>query len=151
MSTLTRWDPFKELDELHTRLSRALGGRATRTTGNGKEQITVAEWEPLVDISEDDNAYLIKAELPEINRDDVKVRLENGVLTISGDRRWEKEEGNRKYHRVERAYGSFVRSFTMPDDADPDKVRAEFKDGILRVSISKSEKARARAIEVKVG
>lgn len=151
MNALTRWDPFKELDELHNRLSRVLGGRATRTNGDSKEQITVAEWEPLVDISEDDNTYLIKAELPEIQKEDVKVRLENGVLNISGERRWEKEEGNRKYHRVERAYGSFVRSFTMPDDADPEKVKAEFKDGVLRVTISKSEKAKARAIEVKVG
>lgn len=150
MNTLTRWDPFKDLDELHNRLTRALGGRSSLTNGNGKEQITVAEWEPLVDISEDDHAYLIKAELPEIQKEDVKVRLESGVLTISGNRRLEKEEGNRKYHRVERAYGSFVRSFTMPDDADPDKVRAEFKDGVLRVTIDKSEKARARAIEVKV-
>ncbi len=150
MNTVTRWNPFKELDELHNRLTRALGSRPVRTNGNDKEQITVAEWEPLVDISEDDHAYLIKAELPEIDKDGVKVRLENGVLSISGDRRWEKEEGNRKYHRVERAYGSFLRSFTMPDDADPDKVRAEFKDGVLRVTIEKSEKARARAIEVKV-
>jgi len=150
MNTVTRWDPFKELDELHNRLTRALSGRAPRTNGNGREQITVAEWEPLVDISEDDRAYLIKAELPEIHKDDVKVRLENGVLTISGERRWEEEAGNRKYHRVERAYGSFVRGFTMPDDADPDKVRAEFRDGVLRVMIDKSEKARARAIDVKV-
>lgn len=151
MNTLTRWDPFKELDELQSRISRVLGGQSRRGNGHDKEQITVAEWEPLVDISEDDNTYLIKAELPEIHKEDVKVRLEHGVLNISGERRWEKEEGNRKYHRVERAYGSFMRSFTMPDDADPDKVKAEFKDGVLRVTINKSEKAKARAIEVKVG
>jgi len=151
MNTLTRWDPFKELDELHNRLARVLTGCATRTNGDSEEQITVAEWEPLVDISEDDNAYLVKAELPEIDKADVKVRLENGVLNISGERRWEKEEGNRKYHRLERAYGRFVRSFTMPDDADPDKVKAEFKDGVLRVTINKSERARARAIDVAIG
>ena len=83
-----------------------------------KEAITLAEWSPLVDITEDDKEYLIKAELPEIKRKRLKVTVENGVLTISGERKLEKEEKGTKYHRVERAYGNFVRSFTLPDDAD---------------------------------
>ena len=112
--------------------------------------MTVAEWLPLVDITEDDKQYLIKAELPEVRKDDVKVTVENGVLTLSGERKFEKEEKEKKYHRIERAYGSFTRSFTVPDDADDTKVSAEFKDGLLTVRLAKNEKARPKSIEVKV-
>jgi len=150
MTGLTRWDPLKEMEELQNRLS-GLFGRAQARRGNGEqESITVAEWAPLVDITEDDKEYLIKAELPEVKKEDVKVAVENGVLTISGERKSEKEEKNKKYHRIERAYGSFERSFIVPDDADADKVNAEFKDGVLSVHLSKSEKAKPKQIEVKV-
>ena len=97
-----------------------------------------------------DKEYLIKAELPEIKKEDVKVTVENGLLTISGQRKLEKEEKGRKYHRVERSYGSFVRSFTLPDNADGNKVNAEFKEGVLKVHVGKSENARPKQIEVKV-
>ena len=107
-----------------------------------KESITLAEWSPLVDITEDDKEYRIKAELPEIKKEEIKFTVENGVLVISGERKLEKEEKGRKYHGVERAYGSFVRSFSLPDDADADKVNAEFNDGVLKVHIAKSESAR---------
>src|SRR2546428_1116989 len=150
MTALTRWDPLKEMEELQNRLS-GLFGRAPVRRGNGEqESITVAEWAPLVDITEDDKEYLIKAELPEVKKEDVKVAVENGVLTISGERKSEKEEKNKKFHRIERAYGSFERSFIVPDDADADKVIAEFKDGVLRVHLPKSEKAKPKQIEVKV-
>ena len=112
--------------------------------------MTVAEWIPLVDITEDDQAYLIKAELPEVKKNDVKVTVENGVLNISGERKFEKEEQNKRYHRIERAYGSFTRSFAVPDDADDSAVTAEFKDGLLTVRLAKSEKARPKSVEVKV-
>jgi HSP20 family protein len=117
----------------------------------GKEAMTVAEWVPLVDIVEDEKEYLIKAELPEVKKEDVKVTVEDDVLTITGERKYEKEEKGKKYHRVERAYGSFERSFTLPEDADGSKVSAEFKDGILKVRLPKSEKAKPKAVEVKVG
>src|SRR5436190_19955039 len=150
MSGLTSWDPFKEMEELQNRLS-GLFGRAPVGRKNGEqESITVAEWAPLVDITEDDKEYLIKAELPEVKKDDVKVAVENGVLTISGERKFEKEEKGRKYHRVERVYGNFVRSFTLPDDADANKMNAEFKDGVLKVHVTKSEAAKPKQIEVKV-
>lgn len=113
-----------------------------------KESITLAEWSPLVDITEDDKEYRIKAELPEIKKEEIKFTVENGVLVISGERKLEKEEKGRKYHGVERAYGSFVRSFSLPDDADADKVNAEFNDGVLKVHIAKSESARPKQIEV---
>jgi HSP20 family protein len=110
----------------------------------------VAEWSPLVDISEDDKEYLIKAELPEVKKEDVKITMEDGTLTVSGDRKYEKAENGKKYHRVERAYGTFGRTFSLPDDASPGKVSAEFKDGVLTVHLAKDEKAKPQHIEVKV-
>jgi HSP20 family protein len=149
MSALTRWDPFKEMDDLQKRLNSIFGLNPQRPI-NGKEEMTVAQWLPLVDITEDDKQYLIKAELPEVRKDDVKVVVESGVLTISGERKFEKEEKDKKYHRIERSYGSFTRSFSVPDDADDSKVSAEFKDGVLTVHLAKSEKARPKSIEVKL-
>jgi len=149
MNTLIKWNPFKEMEDLQNRLC-TLFGRAPVRRGNGEEEfITMTEWAPLVDITEDDKEYLLKAELPEVRKDDVKVAVENGVLTISGQRKFEKEQKNKKYHRVERAYCSFVRSFTLPEGADADKVNAEFKDGVLKVHLPKSEKVQPKQIEVK--
>ena len=112
--------------------------------------MTVPEWGPAVDIIEDEKEYLIKVELPEVQKDGVQVTVEGGTLTISGERKGEKEEKNRKFHRMERYYGRFERSFSIPDDAEASKVNAEFKDGVLRVHLAKSEKARPKQIEVKV-
>jgi HSP20 family protein len=118
---------------------------------NGKETMIVADWVPAVDVSETDGEYQIKAEIPDVKKEDVKVTLEDGVLTIQGQRKQEKEDKGTKYHRVERAYGSFVRSFTLPDLVDEQKVNAEFKDGVLNLQLPKSEKAKPKAIEVTVG
>ena len=112
--------------------------------------MTTSAWAPLVDITEDDKEYLIKVELPEIKKEDVKVTVENGTLTISGERKFEKEEKDKKYHRVERAYGSFVRSFVLPEGTDGSKVSAEFRDGVLKLHLPKSEQAKPKSIEVKV-
>jgi HSP20 family protein len=144
-----RWDPFKELEDMERRLSNWFGRPVRRREGE-KESLTVAEWSPLVDIEENEKEYLIKAELPEIKKEDVKITVENDVLTIAGERKFEKEEKGRKYHRVERSYGSFVRSFTLPEDADGTKVSAEFKDGVLHVHLPKAEKPKPKAIEVKI-
>jgi HSP20 family protein len=149
MNALTRWDPFKEMDDLQKRLT-SIFGLTPQRPASGKEDMTVTQWLPLVDITEDDKQYLIKAELPEVKKDDVKVTVENGVLTLSGERKFEKEEKDKRYHRIERSYGSFTRSFSVPDDADDTKVGAEFKDGVLTVRLAKSEKARPKSIEVKV-
>jgi len=150
----TRWNPLKEMDDLHSRLNSlfnsAFGRVPMRSTEEQEENVTLSEWAPLVDITEDDKEYLIKVELPEVKKEDLSVVVENGVLTIRGERRLEKEEKGRRYHRVERAYGSFTRSFTVPDDADGAKVNAEFKDGVLGVHLAKSEKAKPKTIEVKV-
>jgi HSP20 family protein len=117
---------------------------------SGKENLTVADWMPTVDISETEGEYLIKAELPEVRKEDVKVTVENGVLTLQGERRQEKEEKGKRFHRVERSYGSFVRSFTLPESVDDSSVKAEYKDGVLNLHLPKSEKVKPRAIDVKV-
>jgi HSP20 family protein len=147
---ITRWNPWRELEEMEKRLSTVFG-RVPVAGGENKEAITVAEWSPLVDITEDDKEYVIKAEIPEMKKEDIKVNVNEDVLTISGERKYEKEEKGKKYHRVERAYGSFMRSFTLPEDADAAKVSAEYKDGVLKVHLPKSEKAKPKSIEVKVG
>jgi len=151
MNALMRWDPFKELDDLQNRLSTVLGRAQVRKEGSKDEAMTVAQWAPLVDIVEDENEYLIKAELPEVNKENVKVTVQDDVLTITGERRYEKEENGKRYHRVERAYGSFARSFALPEDADGDKVAADFKDGVLKVHLPKSAKAKPKSIDVKIG
>ena len=153
MSTLIRWNPWKEMEDLQRRLSSVFDlapfrGNALATDEQSR---TLAVWAPAVDVIEDDKEYLVKVELPEVHKDDVKVTVENGNLTITGERKAEKEEKNRKYHRLERFYGRFERSFSVPTDADESKVNAEFKDGVLRVHLAKSEKALPKQIEVKVG
>ncbi len=132
------------------RLSSLLGLSPTRLHGGKEENLAVAQWAPLVDITEDEREYLIKAELPEVKKEDVKVTVEHGNLNLTGERTLEKEENGRHYHRIERSYGSFLRSFVLPDDADPQKVNAEFKDGVLRVRVQKLEKALPKSVEIKV-
>lgn len=145
---LMKWDPFRELEDMSNRLNRVFGRPLARLEPN--EMMTMADWTPSADISETDTAYLIKAEIPGVNKEDVKVTLENGMLTIQGERKMEKEEKGKKYHRIERSYGSFMRSFRVPDDADESAVKAEFKDGVLNVTLTKSAKAKPKAINVSV-
>ncbi len=149
MTTLMRWDPFLELEDMSNRLSRMVRCPAIHT--RGKEMMMVGDWTPTVDISETDGEYQIKAQIPDVRIEDVKVKLEDGVLTLQGERKQEKEEKGKRYHRVEWSYGSFVRSFSLPDVVDEEKVKAEFRDGVLNLHLPKSEKAKPKAIEVKVG
>jgi HSP20 family protein len=146
--TLVRWDPFRELEDMSERLNRVFSRPSLRNSG--KENLTVADWMPTVDISETEAEYLIKAELPEVRKEDVKVTVENGVLTLQGERRQEKEEKGKKFHRVERSYGSFVRSFSLPESVEESGVKAEYKDGVLNLHLPKSEKVKPKAIDVKV-
>ena len=146
----TTWDPVRELGNLENRLARFFG-RPPSLTGKGeRETMTVAQWVPAVDISEDEKEYVVKAELPDLKKEDVKVCVEDGDLTISGERKFEKEEKEKKYHRIERSYGSFVRSFTLPEGVSGDKVSASFKDGVLEVHLPKDETAKPKSVEVKV-
>lgn len=148
-SPFNKWDPFKEMEELTSRLAPWLG-REARSGDGQNETMTVTEWVPVVDITEDDKEYLIKAELPEVSKEDVKVTVENGRLSISGERKFAKEVKDKKYHRIERSYGSFLRSFTLPEAASADKVSADFKEGVLTVHLPKDEKACPRSVDVKV-
>lgn len=149
MNLIKRWDPFKEMEELQEKMTSWFG-RPTRTTGGEEALMKKYEWAPLVDISEDGKEYLIKTELPEIKKEEVKVTVEDGVLSITGERKFEKEEKDKKFHRIERAYGSFVRRFTVPEDADAAKVSAEFKDGLLMVRLPKSEEKKTKEVKVNV-
>jgi HSP20 family protein len=148
MSALTRWDPFKEMDDLQKRLSSVFG-LASRPA-NGKEEMTVAQWLPLVDITEDDKEYLIKAELPEVKKEEVKVNVESGVLTISGERKFEKEQKDERAIRVESFYGTFERRFSLPDNVDTGAITAESKDGVLRVRIPKQAVAQPKTLTIPV-
>lgn len=150
MNAITRWNPLKEMDEAQHRLARIFGLASTRAPNGDQEMMTLTEWAPLVDIVEDDKEWLVKADLPEVKKEDVKVTVENGVLTITGERKFEQEEKGRKYRRVERSYGTFLRSFTLPETADGEKVRAEFREGVLKVHLPKSETAKPKTVEIKV-
>lgn len=146
---LVKWNPFGELEDISNRLNQIFG-RSAAQAGAGHETMKVVDWAPSVDISETDKAYLIKAEIPEVKKEDVKVTLDNGMLTIQGERKMEKEEKDKKYHRIERSYGSFVRSFRIPDGVDESKTKAEFKDGMINVTLPKSEKAKTKSVEIAV-
>ena len=149
MKTLAPWNPFQELDELQNRLGLFFNAPFNRIS-NGDGGLKLAEWSPQVDITEDDKEYLVKADLPEMKKEDVKVTVEKGVLSITGERKSEKEEKKKKYHRIERSFGSFERTFALPEDADAAKVAAEFKEGVLRVHLPKNPAAKPAKIAVKV-
>ena len=149
MRILTHWNPLRDVQEFQNRLLHAIN-TSPQQCENGECKTAVADWVPVVDVVEDEKEYLIKAELPEVTKDNVRVTVEKGKLTLSGERKFEKEEDGKKYHRVERSYGSFSRSFNLPENVDAEKVEADFKDGVLRVHLAKVEKPGPRQIEVKV-
>lgn len=146
---LVKWDPFKELEDVSGRLNRIFG-RPFVHPDVGQDLLKMADWMPTSDISETSAAYLIKAEIPGVKKEDVKVNVQNGMLTIQGERKQETEEKDKKYHRIERSYGSFMRSFRIPEDADESAIKAEFKDGMLNVTLNKSSKAKSKTIDVAV-
>ncbi len=146
---IVKWDPFRELEDVSSRLNRIFGRFPARAE-SGQEMLRVADWSPSADITETDTAYLIKAEIPGVQKEDVKVTVQDGMLTMQGERKMDKEENGKKFHRIERSYGSFVRSFRIPDDADENSVKAAFKDGMLNVTLAKSAKAKPRSVDVTV-
>lgn len=146
---LIKWNPFNELEDISNRLNQIFGRSAVQPE-TGQQMLKVADWAPSVDISETDKAYLIKAEIPEVKKEDVKVTIDDGMITLQGERKMEKEEKGKKFHRIERSYGSFVRSFRLPDGVDESKAKAEFKDGMINVTLPKSEKAKTKAVEIAV-
>jgi HSP20 family protein len=138
---LIPWSPFRELDQLLSRYARDAG------LGAAGENV---QWRPNADIVENDKEYLIKADLPEVKRENIDINVENGVLTLSGERRVEKSTDNEKEHRRETFYGRFARSFALPEDVDHDKINADYKDGVLKVHLPKSEAKKPKSIQVNV-
>lgn len=141
------WDPLKEFEAVSNRFNRWFG--AGWPFGD-KESLALADWAPAVNISETETEYRIRAELPNVKKDDVHVTLEGGVLTIQGDRREERDEKGIKYHRRELVEGHFLRQFAMPDDADESKVDAKFKDGVLDLTIAKAKNKAPKAKQISV-
>jgi HSP20 family protein len=145
--SVIRWDPFASVDESYNRLLPSLFGRWPRV---GLEEGAKLEWRPSTDISETDKEYLIRAELPAVKKEDVKVTLESGVLTIQGERKQEQEHKSEKVHRVESFYGSFVRSFALPENVNAETIRCETKDGVLTVHVPKAQVEKPKVKQIKV-
>ena len=148
MNLLTKWNPLRELETMQNRMSNLFGRPLMPFSGD--ETFAANEWTPLVDVAEDDKEFTIKVDLPEVKKDDVKVLVEDGSLKILGERKLEKEEKGLRYHRIERAYGAFERSFILPEGARGDQVSAEFKDGLLKVHLPKSEEAKSQSLQIPV-
>ena len=145
--SLIRWEPLRGIDDLFERLGPAVFGRRPRLFETGGP----LEWAPAADIIENDKEYLVKAELPGVKREDVKITIEEGVITLAGERKQEKEEKDEKQHRVERFYGTFTRSFTLPENVEETSIRAESKDGVLYVHLPKKAKTeKPKAVQIKV-
>jgi HSP20 family protein len=145
--SLIKWQPFGEMDEAFNRLMPSLFARLPRVTADNGSKF---EWAPSADISETDSEYLIRAELPAVKKEDVKVTLGEGTITISGERKEEKETKNEKFHRVESFRGAFSRSFSVPENIDDKAIRADAKDGVLTVHLPKAKTSTPKTIEVKV-
>jgi len=142
---LTRFEPYREMQTFQDRLNRVFGnfGRGERD-----EEMNLAAWAPPVDIAEEKDRIMITAELPGFRDNEISIQTENGMLTISGERKFEKESGERNYHRVERAYGQFVRTFSLPNNVDRERIQATFQNGLLKIELPKREDAKPRQIRV---
>jgi len=140
---MTTWDPFREMEAV---LDRYRPSRAI----SKHEEMATADWYPSVDVSETERAFHIHAELPGVKKEDIKVNVHDGVLTLSGRHEAKKEEKDKKFHRIERSYGSFSRSFSLPENVEADNVEAAFQDGVLEIDLFKSEKQKPKQVEVKV-
>ena len=140
-----RWDPYRELSTFADRFNRALGSATAR---DRDEEMSLGAWIPPVDIAEDRERITLTAELPGFREDQVKIQMEGGVLTIRGERKFEEEKDGRNFHRIERSYGQFVRSFTLPNNVDREQIRASFDNGLLRIEMPKTAEARPREIKI---
>lgn len=144
---MMRWNPYRDLEAFSGRLNQFLGQPVM--PGRDDDEM-FADWSPALDVEETEQEYLLKADLPEVKKDHVKVGIESGVLTIEGERRYEKEEVTKRVHRMERSYGKFLRRLVVPTDVDQQKIAADFKDGVLTVHLPKSAVARPKHVDVKV-
>ncbi len=144
---ILRFDPFRELIALQDRMNRMFE-ESVRTRGTEEGEFASGSWAPPVDIYETQDALLVKAELPEVKREDIDIRLENGVLTIRGQRKLNEELKNYQCYRMESQYGAFSRSFSLPRTVNADKIEANYKDGVLTITIPKREETKVRQIQI---
>ena len=149
MTVLTRWDPFREFNTLQDRMNRLF--RDSFGQEGREEALTTSTFAPPVDVYEDEHNIVLKVEVPGIEEKDIDVRIENNMLSIHGERKFEKEEKEENYRRVERSYGSFVRSFTLPNTVDAEQVSADYDKGVLKIKLSKKAEAKPKQIKVNVG
>jgi len=150
---IVRWEPFRNLVSLQDRMNRILDDavRGVGHSGESDDWALGGSWAPAVDIFEKDGNIVLKAELPGVEVKDVDIRVENNTLSLRGERKLENEVTRDNYHRVERAYGSFARSFTLPNVVDTEKIKADFKDGVLQLTLPKRDEAKPKQIQVSVG
>ena len=143
---VSRWDPFRDLSVLQERMNRLFedAGRGYR----GDDAAATTTWSPAVDIFETETEIMVKAELPGIERKDIALNLDNNVLTLKGERKFEKETRQENYHRIERSYGVFSRAFSIPAIVDEEKIRADYKDGILTIALPKKEQVKPKQIKI---
>ncbi len=144
--SIVKYDPFRELRSLQDEMTRLFTG--VRPASFDREDMTHGAWAPSVDIFEDKERLILEAELPGMSRDDFDISVENNVITLKGERKFEKKTEGDNYHRVERSYGSFTRSFTLPQTVTADGATADFDNGVLRVALPKREETKARKIEI---
>ena len=147
---LVRWEPFRELLTAQDRFNQLFNQTFTQGLPQSEEDLSNRVWAPAVDIYETEQNLVLKVDLPGINPDDVEVRVENQTLFIRGERKFEKDVKEGNYHRVERTYGNFARSFTLPNTVSPESVTAEYKDGILTLTLAKREEAKPKTIKIQV-
>jgi HSP20 family protein len=148
---IIRWEPFRDLVSLQERMNRLFDESFRGINRTGSEEDWVGgSWAPAVDIYEQNGNIVLKAELPGVDPKDVDVRVENNILTLRGERKLDNEVKRESYHRVERAYGSFTRSFTLPNVVDTEKIKAEYKDGLLRMTLPTKDEAKPKQISINV-
>src|ERR1700752_531287 len=140
MTVLTRWDPFREFTTLQDRMNRLFHD----SFGDREEALTTSPFAPPVDVYEDDHSVTLKIEVPGIEEKDIDVRIENNMLAVHGERKFEKEEKEENYRRVERQYGSFTRTFTLPPTVDQDSVQADYEKGVLKIKLAKKQEAKPK-------
>src|SRR5438270_1251719 len=149
MTVLTRWEPFREFATLQDRMNRLF--RESYNDAGQDESLTTSRFAPAVDVYEDEQQVTLKIEVPGIDETDIDVRVENNTLTVQGERKIEKEEKEENYRRVERQYGSFTRTFTLPQTVDSEKVSANYDKGVLKISLPKKAEAKPKQIKVNIG
>jgi HSP20 family protein len=147
---LIKWNPFKEIEDVMNRYRR-VGDYPFQSQGGFETTMIKADWSPRVDIAETDQEYIIKAEIPEVKKEDIKVTIENGMLTIQGERKQEKAKKGKRYHRVECCYGTFSRSFRLPENVDESGIKADYQDAILTLTLPKSDMKKTGGKEIKIG